>query len=35
MKYDDILLKMLYKFLSLFKITVDEYSKQNIPFLLK
>ena len=35
MKNEDILLNMLYKFLSLFKITVDEYTKQNIPFLLK
>ena len=35
MQNDDILLNMLYKFLSLFKITVDEYTKQNIPFLLK
>lgn len=35
MKYDDILINMLYKFLSLFKITVDEYIKEDVPFLLK
>lgn len=35
MMEEDILINMLYKFLSLFKITVDEYIKENVPFLLK